>query len=269
VGALSDEALRELFATDVHGAWRSFVDDYTPTIVALIERAGVRDRDEAMEVYTLVCERLADDDCARLRRWDPSKGRLGAWLAVVVRRVMVDWVRSRAGRPRLFGAIQQLDPIAQQVFQLYYWANHTPSAIAEQLTVTLGRPVKLLDVLAALDAIHDVMNARQFGELLSMTARSKPAVSLETELEAGRLDPPHPEVPIDTRVEASQREAALSSALANLPAEDAAIVRLHYLHGLGLDDVKRALHLNDLSRARIAAIVESIKIRLLHLEGQS
>ena len=120
-------------------------------MLALIERAGIRDQDEAMEVYVLVCERLADDDCGRLRRFDPSKGAIGAWLSVLVRNTLVDWVRSRAGRRRLFKSIQALAPLDQKVFELFYWENRMPGEIVGTLeghqrrkyppaaTVTTGR----------------------------------------------------------------------------------------------------------------------------------
>ena len=145
-----DEALRALFADDAGAGWRAFVDRYTPLLVALIERGGVRDRDEAMEVYTLVCERLTERDCERLRRHDPSRGSLASWLAVVVRHVLVDWVRTRTGRRRLFRAIVEMDDVHQRIFELYFWDEKSPSAIVEEhpeLNLTLG------DVFAALDAI--------------------------------------------------------------------------------------------------------------------
>ena len=108
VAELRDQELDALLAADSERAWRVFVDRYTPTLLALIERAGIVDRDEAMDLYVLVCERLSEDDCGRLRRRDASRGSLEGWLAVVVRNVAVDWVRSRAGRRRLFGAVKRL-----------------------------------------------------------------------------------------------------------------------------------------------------------------
>lgn len=93
---LADTALRDLLVEDPRRGWRVFIDQYTPALLALIEQAGIRDRDEAMELYVRACEHLAADDCARLRRYDPSKGTLNAWLAAVARHVAVDWVRSRA-----------------------------------------------------------------------------------------------------------------------------------------------------------------------------
>jgi DNA-directed RNA polymerase specialized sigma24 family protein len=269
VAARSDQDLHALLLADSDRGWRAFVDDQTPALVALIERAGLRDEDEAMEVYTLVCERLAEDDCARLRRWDPARGRLSSWLAVVVRRVLVDWVRSRAGRRRLFGAIQALTPMEQQVFQLYYWNERAPREIAEELSTTSGRTVTLVDVLRALDAVHDVLDARHYSELVSLTGRSRPPVSLDAEIDEGRLDLPDPASAADADIEGRERDLAIEHALASLPAEDAAIVRLHYVQGLSLDAVRRALHIQQLSRDRLKTIVDALRSRLTPAFGGS
>src|SRR5512134_692580 len=123
---LTDRELRERLIVDAEAGWRAFVDQYTPRLLQLIEQCGVRDRDEAMDLYVHVCERLAADDCARLRKHDPGKGALAAWLATVVRRMLVDWVRSRQGRKRLFGSIRELAAVDQQVFELFYWRRHSP-----------------------------------------------------------------------------------------------------------------------------------------------
>jgi DNA-directed RNA polymerase specialized sigma24 family protein len=262
VAALSDRDLQTLLQRDAGSGWQAFVEQHTATLLALIARAGVRDRDETMDVYTLLCEHLAADNCARLRRWDASRGSLGAWLAVVTRRVFVDWVRSRAGRRRLFGVIEALDPLHQQVFQLYYWHDRTPSEIAGELSAARGRHVGVEEVLTALDAIHDVLTERHYGELVSMTARSRPPVSLEEQLESGRADPPADEAAPDISVERRERDAAIESAIASLPSEDAAILRLHYWQGLSLAEVRQALHLSELTRARLGAIVSRLRAQL-------
>jgi DNA-directed RNA polymerase specialized sigma24 family protein len=215
-----------------------------------------------MEIYTLVCERLAENDCARLRRWNPLKGSLKGWLAVVVRRVTVDWVRSRAGRRRLFGAVKQLGAIEQRVFELYFWEDRVPSEIAELLTVERRSPVPLIRVLQAIDAIHEALTERHYSELVSMTARARTAVSLDDELEQGRADPPDPQPSIESRVEGRELEARLGAALAALPPEDSAIVRLHYYQGLALTEVQRALHLRELPRTRVAAITGQLRALL-------
>jgi DNA-directed RNA polymerase specialized sigma24 family protein len=256
---LSDAEFRRLLAGDTLAGWRAFIDAHTATVLALIERAGLRDRDEAMEIYTLVCERLVENDCARLRRWNPAKGTLRSWLAVVVRRVTVDWVRSRAGRRRLFGAVKQLGTLEQRVFELHFWEERVPSEIAELLTVETRAPVSLMRVLQALDAIHSALTERHYSELLSMTVRSRATASLDEELETGRFDPADPQPPVDVRVEGRELETRLEAALTALPPEDAAIVRLHYYQGLALPDVQRALHLTELTRARLAGIAAHLR----------
>src|SRR5437588_8764884 len=105
---VSDQALRELLARDPAAGWNAFIDEHTPLLLALIEQAGMTRRDEAMELYLKVCERLSADDCARLRRRDPAVGSLQAWLATVTRHVLVDWVRSKRGRRRLFRSVKAL-----------------------------------------------------------------------------------------------------------------------------------------------------------------
>ena len=248
-------------AADPASGWRLFIERDTPALLALIERLDIRDRDEAMELYTLVCERLSENRCARLRRFDASRGSLRAWLAVVVRHVAADWVRSRAGRRRLFGAIQALDATTQQVFQLFYWEGRSPREIAEDLTSS-GRPTGVIDVLSALDVVNETLTERHYSELVTMTARAQPAVSLDAALEAGAIEPADPGTGADARLAEDQRDAAFARALAALPVEDAAIVRLHYFNGLSLMNVQRALHLPSLTRSRVTSIVEALRSQL-------
>jgi DNA-directed RNA polymerase specialized sigma24 family protein len=257
VHELSDEALRALLIEDPERGWRAFVDQYTPTLLALIARAGVTDRDDNADVYLRVCERLAEDGCARLRRRDPGRGVLAAWLSMVVRRVVVDWVRSRAGRRRLFRAIQRLDRFDRRVFELYYWQHLRPSEIAELLRVREERPVDLSAVLDALSRIQKAMTDRHRSELLALMARNRPALSLDEEdsplgIPASKDDP-------EQALGVRELDAVFASALAQLPAEDAAIVRLTFVQGWSREQVRRGLRLERLSSDRMAAILAKLK----------
>jgi DNA-directed RNA polymerase specialized sigma24 family protein len=256
-----DAELPGLLRENRSAAWRVFIDRHTPTLVALLERAGLRNRDEAMEVYTLVCEHLAADGCARLKRWDPSRGALRSWLAVVVQRIIVDWVRSRAGRRRMFAVVKQLEPNDRRVFELFYWEGRQASEMAEILTVERGFEVRLIDVLASLDRLHEALDERHYGDLLSMAARSATPASIEAEYEAGRIDPADPRS-LEEDLAGRERSEMVERALRSLPAQDAAIVRLHYFEGLSLADVRRALHLPALSRETVAAILHQLKGQL-------
>lgn len=261
-----DADLRALLDRDPSGGWRAFVDRYTPALLSLIERAGIRDYDEAMEVYLTTCERLSADNCARLRRHDPARGPVTAWLGVVVRNVIVDWVRSRAGRRRLFQSIETLPGREQAVFELYYWNDRTPSEICEILTMREGRRVTLPDVFEAMDAIDGALTERHRRDLLAMAVRSRTPASLDAELERG-LELPAAAADPEGALQSAEASAVLDTALASLPPEDAVIVRLKYVEGLSHRDIQRALHLDELPDARVKGIVAKLRSLLAGMRG--
>ena len=260
---LADGELRTLLIEDRDRGWRAFIDQYTPTLLAQIERAGVRDRDEAMELYVLVCERLAADDCARLRRHDPAKGALGAWLAVLVRNVLVDWVRSRAGRRRLFKSIKELPALERRVFELFYWENRTAAEMVGLLDVELGSP-SLASIFDALERVQAALTERQRAELLAMAARAASPVSLDATADEDDRphDAPDPNADLERDVHAKEVDHVLEEAIRRLPPEDAAIVRLKYVEGLSLNQIREALHLDRLTEPRIRGILETLKKHL-------
>lgn len=259
----SDEQITKLLASDPERGWAAFIESYTPTLLALIERAGAVDRDEAMEVYTRVCARLTDDGYAALRRRDPAAGSLQGWLAVVVRGAAVDYVRSQIGRRRMFGAVAALDRHHQRVFELYYWDRRPLPEVAEVLRVELRTEVTLDGVLDWLEAVDRVLTERHRAELLSLMARSHAAVSLDDGDEAGldtepAADTPDPELALRIHETAVRLHAALTA----LPPEDAAIVSLKYGEGLTRPQIQRVLALPELSEHRVRAIVAGLRARL-------
>src|SRR5262245_20424247 len=221
--ASGERDLRQRILEDPRGAWCDFIEEYTPTLLKIIEQSGLRRHDEAMEVYVRTCEHLAADECARLRRHDPAKGPLAAWLTVVVRRVVVDWVRSRKGRRRVFQSILALGPADRRVFELYYWRGYSPAEIAELIGSSGAARTSLADVLEALERIENALSERQRAELLSMAARVRDPESLEDE--QGRLlDPVDERQDPEFDVRVKQTGEALQSALRELPPEDSLLV---------------------------------------------
>jgi DNA-directed RNA polymerase specialized sigma24 family protein len=259
---LSDEALHALLTEDPERGWHAFVDRYTPALMTLLERAGVVDRDERLEVYVRICEKLADGACARLRQHDPAKGSLVAWLAVVVRHAVVDWVRSRAGRPRLFGSIETLDDFARRVFELYYWERHSVAEIVELAGQSEGRVVSMMEVFDALARIEQAMSDRQRSHLLAATIRHTAPVPLEMDLSGSAREPADARPNPEAAFHATEIDRALTAALASLPDEDGAIVRMMFVHGWPIDEVQRALHLHTLSRERVRGILQGLRATL-------
>jgi DNA-directed RNA polymerase specialized sigma24 family protein len=257
VPELSDQALHALLRDDPERGWRAFIDQYTPTLVALIARAGVADRDDAGDVYVRVCERLAAERCQRLRRHDPGKGALAAWLTTIVRHVVVDWVRSRAGRRRLFRSIERLEPFDQRVFALFYWEQRRPAEIAEALQMERREPVELADVLDALQRIQGSMTDRHRAELLALVARTRTPAALE-DAEATPAAPRAPGNP-EQSLQVRELDGLFAAALSALPAGEAAIVRLLFRQGWTRAQVQRALHLDELGTERVNAILRRLR----------
>ena len=267
-GPVSDDRLRLLLAEDPARGWRTFIDGYTPMLLALIERAGIVDRDEAMEVYVQVCERLAAHDYKALRRRDPSIGSFAGWLAVIVKRAAVDWVRSRAGRRRIFAAIRELDRFHHRLFELFYWEGRRPAEAAELLSVEMKGAVTLDQVFDALERIDGALSARHRGELISLVARSQTAVSLDGDDDNRPLEPPAPDLDPETLLRARERSEQLARALAALPPEDAVIVSLKFVEGLTRAQIQRFLRLPELTEHRVRTIVATLRAHLVAAESR-
>ena len=257
-----DRGLHELLAHDPQQGWRAFVEQYTPPLLAIIGQAGLRSRDEVMDVYVLACERVAENGCARLRRHDPARGTLRAWLATAVRNVLIDWMRARKGRRRLFKSIESLAPLDRRVFELYYWRQHAAVEIAEMVRDEDGRPIGLPAVLDALERVEQALTERQRGELLAFLARAQEPLSVEGPDGRPSFDLADVSTDPERAVRIEQAQAALAAALAQLPAEDALIASLRFCDGLSHAQVQRALHLPQLPRQRVHDILRRLRALL-------
>lgn len=257
---MSDDALRGLVRSDPARGWRSFIDQYTPLILGLIRRAGVHDRDEMMEVYVLLCEQLSARRFEKLRNQDAARGSIGGWLAVVVRHTVVDWVRSQKGRRRMFQAVQSLPAFDRRVFELYYWGERSVAEIAGILSTETQSDPRLSDVLDALGRLHAALSDRHRADLLALAARSRAPIPLDDTNAADRLPAPLGDPESVRRI--GQLNSGLERALAQLPAEDAAIVRLKFVEGLSNSDVERALGIAGLTVKRLQHILSALRASL-------
>jgi DNA-directed RNA polymerase specialized sigma24 family protein len=257
VAPLEDDELRALIRSNPDAGWRAFIDQYTPLIVGLIRRAGLEDRDELMEVYVLMCERLSEHGFARLKSQDAGRGSIGGWLAVLTRHAAVDWVRSRKGRRRVFQAIRVLSPFDQRVFESYYWDARTPTDIA------VIEHTSLASVFQSLERIQGVMSDRHRAELMSLALRSKAPVALDETDAAESIADPHSDPETDARI--AQANERYEAALRQLSPEEAAIVRLKYVEGLTNADIERAIGVSGVTTARMASILSRLRAALEQL----
>lgn len=84
-------------------AWADFVATYSDVVLHTC-RSVVREHDAAMDAYAFVLEALQQDGHRRLRAYAPDgRTEFSTWLIVVTRRLVLDHVRQRYGRPRSEG----------------------------------------------------------------------------------------------------------------------------------------------------------------------
>lgn len=81
-------------------AWAAFAREYTALLLQ-VARSTSRGRDEAMDAYACLLERLSENSCRRLRAYsaDP-RSKFTTWLVVVARRICIDHHRAKYGRLR-------------------------------------------------------------------------------------------------------------------------------------------------------------------------
>lgn len=78
-------------------AWAAFVHRYSRLLLHTVH-ARSNGYDDAMDRYAHVLVALRDDDCRRLRAYDPdSRARFTTWLVVVAGRLCIDYHRKRYG----------------------------------------------------------------------------------------------------------------------------------------------------------------------------
>jgi len=111
-----------------------------------------------MDCYAAVLEALHEDSCRRLRAYTPDgKTKFTTWLVVVVRRLALDYLRRRYGRPRSEDVSRREESAARRRLEDLVAAEidpdqtesamETPDAKVrrEELTEALEEAIGLLD----------------------------------------------------------------------------------------------------------------------------
>ena len=95
----SPPLLENLLAAEVprDEAWTDFVQEYTRLLLH-VARESSQDRDEAMDAYANILEKLREDGCRRLRAYSAHpQSQFTTWLVVVARRLCIDYHRQKYG----------------------------------------------------------------------------------------------------------------------------------------------------------------------------
>lgn len=220
-----EEWLTRLENGDPEGAWDLFLARYRRLLFATI-RNHARDYDEVMDVFTAVCEALRENDLARLRLYGSGgvhRARFSTWLVVVVRNLALDRLRAVHGRRRPPAAADRLPPLQRRIFDLVF--------------------VKRYEHREAYERIRSAGPDLSFGRFLQELA----AVYRTVGWRAPRHEPTpgagEPSFIDGAAVPERERREILDRALAALPGEDAAVVRLYVVEGVSAAEVARILAL--------------------------
>jgi RNA polymerase sigma factor (sigma-70 family) len=244
----TDPELLAALAGDPHRAWPAFLDRYADFILSVLRGLGL-DRDEAMDRFVYVCEKLVEDDFRRLRsiRFLGPAGDLRPWLAQVTRRLAVNWAWSVAGRRRPNRDVERLPIRDQEIFALYMWQGYGPSEIHRHLE-TSGYPgLGLFDVLDALERILRLLGSRKIWRHVSLLARQRRPVPIQ----AGEDGSAAGFEPVDRRADPERRligkegSARLAAALDRLRAEERLALQLRFEEALTAGEISTILGLPE------------------------
>lgn len=246
--ASSDDELLRLFHRDGARAWDLFLDRYADAIFRHLQRLRF-DYDDAMDSFTYICEKLAENDFRRLRtvRHTGQSGELTPWLLKVVERLSVNWIWSQKGRHRLFKPIAKLSESDRRVFEMHFRYGLSPVSIYEQLRVELQQEIALGDVFDALERIHGALSPVKRWRLMCQLTRARGALSLDQL----RDDPDAPFEPAaadddpESGLMRREEEQRMERVLAMLNPRERLVVQLRYEDGLELREIAEILHLDN------------------------
>ncbi len=243
--------------------WPDFLDRCGGVLLQ-VARSVARDDDEAADAFVFVCEKLACNKFARLRRFDPAgPANPLTWLRAVTRNLCLDHQRSIRGRFRVFESIARLPLVDQLVFRRRY---RDRLSLTETLAV-LGPEVPGLTleaVVAADQRVSGTLSSRQVWALAasrphleSLTVPDDPEAPAPFEPAATDLNP-------EARLASAELRDRVRAAIAELPSDDRLMVRLRLEQDLTLAEVARVCGLRDAQHAdrRLRAIYRALRQQL-------
>jgi len=132
----SYKELIEGVVTEDDQAWSVFLEQFSRLIFSLVWSHARKNQDLCYDLYIFVVDGLCQSNEAgekffRLKRYLQSvdryqgKGKFTTWLGKVTQNLVRDYFRKMDGRHTLPRAIQRLDEVSQQIFQLIYWRHYS------------------------------------------------------------------------------------------------------------------------------------------------
>jgi RNA polymerase sigma factor (sigma-70 family) len=215
-----------LEAGDTEAAWTLFLARYHRLIGATIARCTPRAED-ARDAFAEICDRLSEDDLARLRRFHAApahRAKFSTWLVVVVRNLAIDCRRAREGRPRSTPP-PGLPPLRERIYQLALVEHRSHVEAYETLRSRGECDLSFRDFAREIASTYRAVDARRWSHLALLQ---------------GNVEIPDEEVAAPTEaLERSDEASRLARALAKLTAEERAAIQLFVVEERSAAEVAR------------------------------
>ena len=208
-------------------AWDLFIARYRALIVATIRRS-IRDRDDLMDMFAIVCQALSADDFSRLRRYStasPQRATVATWLVIVVRNLTVDWLRREHGRPRV-AVPDSLSPLQREIFAAICVGGCSHIEAYEIVRARAASALTFPEFLREVRATHLVAPCPD--RLPQRNAGDRAAAEMPAEVGPDPL-------------ETAETAGRIAAALAGQPADLRVAVQLYVIEQLPAADVARVV----------------------------
>jgi DNA-directed RNA polymerase specialized sigma24 family protein len=204
-----DSALLARLAQGGEEAWSLFLTNHADTLFRVIA-LFTSNYDDRMDMFLFVCSHLKADDMKKLRSFEyraEAPCRFSTWLTVVVKNLVLDFIRARDGRVRRFRTVESLDESDQLLFD-YHISDGRPLEESRQLMAQ--RHGIQLDPAEAADRaarVHALLSANQRWRLLSRLIEKRAPIPLDPLIDE-QDQTPRAAPPSDTSLDPEQRLSA-------------------------------------------------------------
>ena len=276
------EDVRDVFARGA-AAWPDFLNHRSAFILGCI-RQFARDHDERMEIYVHVCERLAAEDCRRVRQYR-GQGETGpctfnTWLAAVVFNLSREWIRSTRGRRRLFRAIRDLGRTDRLIFKYYFWDGYSAAQIAGLLEGRDHSSHSPRQVIRRLAAMERRLSADHRWRLVTILLRSSIPISIDQPKSSVQdnlpYEPPDRRAGADETLQTTHAQEVLRELLHQLTAEERVALQLRFDRGMtargvalarGIRNYKRVYEIQGRALAKLSVGLRKAGFHLADFDG--
>ena len=175
-----------------------------------------------------VCEKLIENDYARIRNYD-GKGSFTGYIRKLVRNLCEDLYRAMAGRRRLPEAVQRLGDLEQAVFKEIYWNRVTRDDVIQDFCARGFGKDDVNQALSVLEKAYRNTAPSVPRKHVSLDSDSKKQASLVKEISRESGDPESALIRTQDEGAMEQALSSLSVVISRLPQKAQLYLKFRYL----------------------------------------